>query len=309
MNHYEDFALKFNSILELSDINIDEPMRKHTSFKVGGPADILVTPKTFEQLIDSLKLCVDNKVPYFIVGNGSNLLVRDGGIRGVVIKLSKLNTIKIFNNKLVAQSGALLVDVCNIALGENMTGLEFACGIPGTVGGALAMNAGAYNGEMKNVVESATVIDKQGNIKTLSNASLELGYRTSAILKYEFIVLEVFFSLEDGNHEKIKNRMHDLTIRRTERQPLEYPSAGSTFKRPEGHFAAKLIDDTGLRGLCVGDAEVSIKHTGFIINKGNAEANDILKLISLVQEKVKNKFDIELSTEVIILGEESINEN
>ena len=308
MNHYEDFASKFNSILDSIDIKIDELMKNHTSFKVGGPADVLVTPETFEQLVDSVKLCIKNNVPYFIVGNGTNLLIKDGGIRGVVIKLTKLNKIRLDGSKIIAQSGTLLVDVCYKALNENMTGLEFACGIPGTVGGALAMNAGAYNGEIKNVVESAIVIDKKGNLKTLTNAGLELFYRTSAILKYQYIVLEVVFKLETGEYEKIRDRMHDLTIRRTERQPLEFPSAGSTFKRPEGHYAAKLIDDTGLRGLCVGDAEVSSKHTGFIINKGNAQAKDILDLISLVQKNVKNKFNVELTTEVIILGEDNTDE-
>lgn len=304
MNHYNDFATKFNSILDSIDIKMDELMKNHTSFKVGGPADILVTPGTFEQLVDCVKLCINSNVPYFIVGNGTNLLIKDGGIRGVVIKLSKLNKIRVLDNKIIAQSGVLLVDVCNKALHGSMTGLEFACGIPGTVGGAIAMNAGAYNGEISSVIESATVIDKQGNLKTLTNQELELGYRTSAILKYNYIVLEVVFLLITGEYEAIKHRMQELTKKRTEKQPLEWPSAGSTFKRPVGHFAAKLIDDTGLRGLCVGGAQVSSKHTGFIINKDNAIAKDILELISLVQKNVKNKFDVDLTTEVIILGED-----
>ncbi|AYD39401.1 UDP-N-acetylmuramate dehydrogenase [Clostridium fermenticellae] len=304
MDEFRDISRNLYSILEREDIKIDEPMKNHTSFKVGGPVDVLVTPVSFEQVISVVKLCNLSNIPYYIIGNGSNLLVKDGGIRGIVIKLCKLNKISVLENKVTVQGGATLKDVCKVALDNSLTGLEFACGIPGSVGGAVTMNAGAYNGEISQVVESAKVIDKEGNVKLLDKKNLALGYRMSSILKYGYTVLEVTFSLEKGDYNHIKNRIDELNTRRSDKQPLEYPSAGSTFKRPEGHFAAKLIEDTGLKGLSVGDAEVSKKHSGFVINKGNATAKDILDLIRLIQQKVKEKFDVDLYTEVRIIGEE-----
>lgn len=304
MNKFKDFSKELIKVLDPKDIEIDEPMKNHTSFKVGGPADILVTPESFGQVIDVIKLCKENNVPYYIIGNGSNLLVRDGGIRGVVIKLCKLNKIKVEDNKITAESGVTLKEVSDIALENSLTGFEFACGIPGSIGGAVTMNAGAYNGEIVNVIESAKIIDADGTVRDLDKKALELGYRMSSILKNGYTVLQVTFNLEKGDSHKIKTRIEDLNKRRNEKQPLEYASAGSTFKRPEGYFAAKLIEDSGLKGANVGDAEVSKKHSGFIINKGNANAKDILNLIAIVQRKVKDNFNIELFTEVRIIGEE-----
>lgn len=304
MNIFKDFSIKLTRVLDPKDILIDEPMKKHTSFKVGGPVDILVTPENSQQVLDVIKLCKDDNVPYYIIGNGSNLLVRDGGIRGVVIKLSKLDKITVNREIINSESGVELKKVSDIALDNSLTGFEFACGIPGSVGGAVAMNAGAYNGEISQVIESAKVIDNNGNVKILNKDELELGYRMSSILKYGYTVLEVTFKLEVGQYDKIKNRIEELNNRRSDKQPLEYPSAGSTFKRPEGYFAAKLIEDAGLKGMNVGDAEVSTKHSGFIINKGNATAADILNLIKIVQGKVKDSFNVELCTEVRIIGEE-----
>ncbi|MBC8063081.1 MAG: UDP-N-acetylmuramate dehydrogenase [Clostridiaceae bacterium] len=304
MNHYSNFQFELNNLVGQENVMIDEPMKKHTSFKVGGIVDALVTPESYEQVKAIIKICKEKSVPFYVIGNGSNLLVKDGGIRGLVIKLTKLNTISVHENKIVAGGGAELIDVSQIALKASLTGAEFACGIPGSVGGALTMNAGAYNGEMSQIVESAIVVDREGNVKTLDLCQLELGYRFSTVMKNLYTVLEVTFKLQLGEYDKIKDRMDDLTRRRTEKQPLEYASAGSTFKRPIGTFAPKLIEETGLKGIYVKDAEVSTKHSGFIINKGNADAKDIIELIKIVQKSVKEKFDIELDTEVIIIGED-----
>ncbi len=304
MNKFKNFSAKLTGILDPKDIEIDEPMKNHTSFKVGGPVDILVTPENFKQVVDVIGFCKEAEVPYYIIGNGSNLLVKDGGIRGVVIKLCKLNEIKIEDDRIIAESGATLKDLSSIAMENSLTGFEFACGIPGSIGGAVTMNAGAYNGEIVNIIESAKIVDTDGTIRNLDKEELDLGYRMSSILKYGYTVLEVTLKLEKGDSDKIKTRIEDLNRRRSEKQPLEYASAGSTFKRPEGYFAAKLIEDSGLKGVSVGDAEVSQKHSGFIVNKGNATAKDVLDLISIVQKKVKDNFNIDLLTEVRILGEE-----
>jgi len=304
MNKFKEFSKKLTNIVDSKDIQIDEPMKNHTSFKVGGPVDILVNPENYKQVVDIINLCKEDNVPYYIIGNGTNLLIKDGGIRGVVIKLCKLNEITLEQDRLIAKSGALLKDVSDIALKQGLTGFEFACGIPGSIGGAVAMNAGAYNGEISNVIENAKVIDNDGKIRVLNKDELELGYRMSSILKHGYTVIEVTFKLQKGEQEKIKGRIEDLSKRRSDRQPLEYPSAGSTFKRPEGYFAAKLIEDSGLKGVKVGGAEVSQKHSGFIINKGDATAKDILDLIKLVQNTVKDKFNVDLFTEVRIIGED-----
>lgn len=305
MEQGKEINNKLRSILNEQDMKNNVLMKNYTSFKVGGPADIFVTPKTYEKVKEVINICKLNNVPYFILGNGSNVIVRDGGIRGVVINLGKLNKIEIEGNRIIAQSGALLSKVSNLALKSSLTGLEFASGIPGSIGGAVTMNAGAYNGEISNVIESVLVIDNNGEIRSLSKEKMELSYRMSAILKYKYVVLEAILKLKEGEYSTIKNRMNDLMRRRREKQPVEYPSAGSTFKRPEGHFAAKLIEDTGLKGTNVGDAEVSVKHSGFIINKGNATAKEILELIEIVKNKVQQKFDVELNTEVRIIGEEN----
>lgn len=304
MNKFRDFSTDLIKILDEKDIKIDEPMSNNTSFKVGGPADILITPESADQVLDAIKLCKEKNIPYYIMGNGSNLLVKDGGIRGVVIKLTKLKSIKVQGDRIIACSGASLKDVSQKALNSNLTGFEFACGIPGSVGGAVTMNAGAYNGEISNVIESVIVIDNHIKKRILNLEQLELDYRMSSILKYGYTVLQVTFKFQKGDHSKINDRIENLNRRRREKQPLEYPSAGSTFKRPQGHFAAKLIEDSGLKGTSVGGAQVSEKHSGFIINKGNATAEDILNLIKVVQNTVKQKFDVDLYTEVRIMGED-----
>ncbi|WP_027625202.1 UDP-N-acetylmuramate dehydrogenase [Clostridium lundense] len=304
MNQYKDFAMELVKWLGEENVKIDEPMKKHTSFKVGGPVDVLVTPETYDQVKETIELAKKNNIPYFVIGNGSNLLVKDGGVRGIIIKLCKLDKVTVEGENIIAQGGVLLSKISSLAAKHSLTGLEFASGIPGSVGGALTMNAGAYNGEVSQVIESSLVIDKQGNFIRLSKEDLELGYRMSSILKHSYTVLEAVFKLKKGDSEKIYARIDDLGRRRREKQPLEYPSAGSTFKRPEGYFAAKLIEDSGLKGIHVGDAEVSQKHSGFIINKGNATAKDILDLIEVVQRTVKEKFDVDLHTEVMIIGQD-----
>lgn len=297
-------AEKIKAIVGEDNVFLNEPMCNHISFKVGGPADILVMPRNYSDVQELIKICNKTEIPYYIMGNGSNLLVKDGGIRGVVIKLSPLNIIEVTDNKIVAQSGALLSDVSEAALNNSLTGFEFACGIPGCVGGAVAMNAGAYIGEIKDVIESTLVVDKEGNIKRLAAEELELSYRNSIILKEGYVVLEATFKLDFGNYDAIKAKIDDLQSRRREKQPLEYPSAGSTFKRPVGYYAGKLIEDSNLKGVSIGGAQVSTKHSGFIINKGNATAKDILDLIKHVQDTVYEKFAVELHTEVRIVGED-----
>ncbi|MBZ9609229.1 UDP-N-acetylmuramate dehydrogenase [Clostridium estertheticum] len=304
MKKYEELIKQIDKVTRGSNIKIDEPMKNHTSFKVGGPADILVTPEDVMEAQSIIKICKDNNVNYYLIGNGSNLLVRDGGIRGVVIKLCKFNKIEVKGNKVIAQSGASLYDVTMVALGEGLKGMEFANGIPGSIGGAAAMNAGAYNGEMSMVMESILALDNNGELLTLTKSEMELSYRSSAILKHGYTVISVTLSLKEGDKEIIKARMDDLAKKRSDKQPLEYPSAGSTFKRPEGHYASVLIQDCDLKGTCVGDAQVSEKHSGFIINKKDASAKDILDLIKLVQHVVYEKFGVKLTTEVKIWGED-----
>ena len=300
MNQYMEFYKLLGEFYNEEDITVDSPMSEHIYFRVGGPADILVTPVNEEQVVNTLKLCREYNVPYFILGNGSNILVKDGGISGVVIKFNKLNKITTEGNCVTAQSGALLKDVSKAALENNLRGFEFACGIPGSIGGAVFMNAGAYDGEMAHVIKSA--IDENCNIKNLTKEELELGYRSSIVMKKGYVVIEATVELESGEYASIKDKIDDLTNRRESKQPLEYPSAGSTFKRPEGYFAGKLIQDSGLKGFSIGGAAVSEKHSGFVINKGGATAKDVLDVIAHVQKTVKENFDVELHTEVRIIG-------
>lgn len=302
MNQYMEFYKLLGEFYNEEDITVDSPMSEHIYFRVGGPADILVTPVNEEQVVNTLKLCREYNVPYFILGNGSNILVKDGGISGVVIKFNKLNKITTEGNCVTAQSGALLKDVSKAALENNLRGFEFACGIPGSIGGAVFMNAGAYDGEMAHVIKSARVIDENCNIKNLTKEDLELGYRSSIVMKKGYVVIEATVELESGEYASIKDKIDDLTNRRESKQPLEYPSAGSTFKRPEGYFAGKLIQDSGLKGFSIGGAAVSEKHSGFVINKGGATAKDVLDVIAHVQKTVKENFDVELHTEVRIIG-------
>jgi UDP-N-acetylmuramate dehydrogenase len=291
-------------VLDEDQIKPEEPMKNHVTFRVGGSADFFVTPKNYEELSWVLKCCAKYEMPCYIMGNGSNLLVSDQGYRGVVIQLFRqLNDIQCEGNVIKAQAGALLSAVANRALEEKLTGFEFAAGIPGTLGGACVMNAGAYGGEMKDVLKSVTVLTREGERITLQKNELELGYRTSIIAKKDYIVLEAEIELKAGDAEEIKAVMDDLKERRTTKQPLEYPSAGSTFKRPEGYFAGKLIQESGLQGFQVGGAQVSEKHCGFVINKDQATAADIAELIRQVQDRVEEKFGVRLETEVKRLGE------
>lgn len=295
---------RLNAIVGEENIKIDEPMKNHTSFRVGGPADIFVSPENEFQVRDILELCHKSGCPVFVMGNGTNLVVRDKGIRGVVLKIyDNFNKVTVDGNIITADAGALLAVISKRALKESLKGFEFACGIPGTAGGAVAMNAGAYNGEIKDVIYSADLIDDRFNIITLGKEDLDLGYRKSIVSEKGFIVVRVRFALKDGNYDEIKDRMDTLTTRRREKQPLNMPSAGSTFKRPIGGFAPKLIEDTGLKGRSVGGASVSTMHSGFIVNNGNATAQDILDLIEVVKQEVYNKFNIMLEPEVKIVGE------
>ena len=293
-----------NRFVPQDKIKTQELMSRHTTFKVGGPADCLVSPSDAEQLAGVLKYLNKVEIPYFVIGNGSNLLVSDAGYRGVIIKVGEeMSRVTVEGNRIHAGSGASLAMVARAALDAGLTGLEFAAGIPGTVGGALIMNAGAYDGEMKMVVEEVTVVDAEGTLLTIDNATMEFGYRTSALKNQKFVATGCTFLLEKGDPEQIKAKMDDFGQRRREKQPLEFPSAGSTFKRPEGHFAGKLIQDAGLAGFTVGGAQVSEKHCGFVINTGDATAKDIRILIGFVQDKVKETFGVDLEPEVILLGE------
>ncbi len=304
MSRFDNILVRLQEIVKNENIKIEAKMKNYTSFKVGGPADILLTPTSNGEVADIIKLCKSEGIPFYIIGNGSNIVVKDGGIRGVVIKLSKLDKITVLENKIIAESGATLGKTSFAARRASLTGLEFACGIPGSVGGALTMNAGAYDGEMSFIVESAIVLDNDGNILRLNKEQLQLEYRNSIVLKKNYVALEVTFALKQGDYEKINNRMEELTKRRRDKQPLEYPSAGSTFKRPEGYYAGKLIQDCELKGVRVGGAQVSIKHSGFIINENDATAQDVLDLIKLVQKTVKEKFNVELHPEIRIIGED-----
>lgn len=298
----QEIKKMFCELLGRDHVLTDEPMKQHTTFKIGGPADYFLVPETGEEVGEIIKICRKTDTPYFILGNGSNLLVGDGGYRGAVIQVYRnMSAVTVEGTTITAQAGALLSAVAAAAKNASLTGFEFAGGIPGTVGGAAVMNAGAYGGEMKDVLVEVTVMDAEGKIFAISAEKLELGYRTSVIKKAGYIVLEAKIRLKEGDQEAIRERMKELTIQRTTKQPLEYPSAGSTFKRPEGYFAGKLIDDAGLRGYKVGGAMVSEKHCGFVINYDNATATDVINLMKDVQAKVKEKFDVQLEPEVRII--------
>ena len=301
----QNFYDKLNNVIAKDSILIDELMSRHTTFRVGGPADFFVTPKAKEEVRDVIRICKEAGMPYYIIGNGSNLLVSDAGYRGVIVQIYKeMNEVKVEGDLVKAQAGALLSGIAAKALGAELSGFEFASGIPGTIGGACVMNAGAYGGEMKDVLESVTVLTGEGKIIELGRNELELGYRTSVIAKKGYIVLGAVLKLERGDGEKIKTYMDELKEKRVTKQPLEYPSAGSTFKRPEGYFAGKLIEDAGLRGFQVGGAQVSEKHCGFVINRDYATAADIMELMRQVQIRVKENSGVDLEPEVKRLGDE-----
>ena len=278
-------------------------MKHHTTFRVGGPAEYYLRPKK-EQVAEVLRLCLTYQKEYLIIGNGSNLLVSDKGISGVVIEIGKqMDEITVDGTTIYAQAGAMLSKTAHAALEAGLTGMEFAAGIPGTIGGAVVMNAGAYGGEMRDIIETVTVLDETGVQHVLSVEELELGYRTSCILKKHYIVTQAVLKLAAGEEQAIRARMKELATQRAEKQPLEYPSAGSTFKRPEGYFAGKLIMDAGLRGYRVGGAQVSQKHCGFVINTGDATAQDIRMLIADVSAAVDRQFQVKLEPEIKMLGE------
>ncbi len=294
-----------SNIVGRENVFIDEPMWKHTSFKVGGNADLMVLPQNTDQLIDIVRICMEREYPFLVMGNGTNLIVKDKGIRGIVIKTYEgLQNYKVYDDFIEAESGILLSKLANIALENSLTGLEFASGIPGTLGGAVTMNAGAYYGEMKDVVVWTKYLDRQGLVKELEGEQHQFGYRTSFIQTNGGIVLKSRLKLKKGNSSEIKALMDDLDKRRKDKQPLDMPSAGSVFKRPTGYYAGQLIENCGLRGYTIGGAQISTKHCGFIVNKGNATAEDVIALIKLVQEKVKSKFGVELQTEVKVVGED-----
>lgn len=279
-----------------------ESMSRHTTFKIGGNADVLIKVKTEDELKIVLKLVREYGIPYFALGKGSNILVSDKGIEGAVISLEGIADIKIDGDMIVCGAGASLRSLCIAAQKSSLSGLEFAYGIPGTVGGALYMNAGAYGGEMSQVAVSATAIDHDGNIQNFDIAQMNLGYRTSAFKNTDLIITSVTFKLKQGNASEIKSAMDDFFARRRDKQPLEYPSAGSTFKRPEGYFAGALIEKNNLKGVSIGGAQVSQKHAGFVINTGNATCDDVLSLIKKVQHTVKNADGVDLEPEVIFVG-------
>lgn len=304
MNKESIFNL-FKEVIEEGKILIDEPMKKHTSFKIGGPVDILVVPGNTEEILKSIKICKDQNIDYMIIGNGSNLLVKDKGIRGVIIKIAdNFKNIEIDKDKIIVEAGALLSTISKKALKSSLSGFEFAGGIPGTIGGAVTMNAGAYGGEMKDVVEMVKCIDKDGNVINLSNEDMHFAYRKSRVEEEHLIVLEVVLKLKKSSYDEIKIEMDQLNKKRTTKQPINLPSGGSTFKRPTGYYAAKLIEDAGLKGTKYGDAQVSDKHAGFIVNLGGATSHDVLSLVSLVKNTVVDKFGVELETEVKIIGED-----
>ena len=300
----KDFYNALKDVLTEDKVLADEPMKNHTTFRVGGAADYYTVPESKEEVRDIIRLCRQWDVPFYIIGNGSNLLVSDKGYRGVMIQIYRdMSEITVEGHTVRAQAGALLSSIAARALSAGLTGFEFAAGIPGTLGGACVMNAGAYGGEMKDVLRYVTVLTEDGAFLTLHRDELELGYRTSVIARKGYIALEAEIELKEGSKDEIKARMDELKEKRVTKQPLEYPSAGSTFKRPEGYFAGKLIEDAGLRGFRVGGAQVSEKHCGFVINRGSATAADIMALITEVADRVERQTGVRMEPEVKRLGE------
>jgi UDP-N-acetylmuramate dehydrogenase len=293
------------SELPQSEVRFDEPMRRHTSFCIGGPADALVLPASVEELRRTIVLAREESIPLTITGNGSNLLVRDGGIRGIVVKLaSSFDRITVLGSSMTTQAGALLANVSRRAADHNLTGLEFAIGIPGTIGGAVMMNAGAYGGEMKEIVTHCSVLEEDGTLRVLYPEAMKFGYRKSALQGTRTLVVEVAMALRPGNPTEIRTRMADFTHQRESKQPLSFPSAGSVFKRPPGHYVGPMVEELGLKGYRIGDAQVSEKHAGFIVNCGCATARDVLSLIRHVQSSVQARYGVSLETEVRVIGEE-----
>ena len=299
----DEIVTRLINITGKDNVRINEPMKNHTTFKIGGPAQYYVTPESVTQIQEVVSLCRDMNIPLHVIGNGSNILVGDDGVDGVVLALfNTFSDYEIKDNVITAQAGMSLIKLAVIALREGLTGLEFASGIPGSVGGAVYMNAGAYDGQMKDVVTSVTVLDEAGNIRILGRDELDMGYRTSAVAKNNMIVLQVVIELKYGDKEQIKDRMNQLSELRKQKQPLEYPSAGSTFKRPEGYFAGKLIADAGLKGYSIGGAAVSEKHAGFVVNMGGATAKDVVELTDYIKKRIIEQFGVTLELEIKKIG-------
>ena len=295
---------RFCGIVGENKVLEQEPMARHTTFRIGGPADYFVELGSIEQIRAAIQVCREENLPWFVLGRGSNLLVSDRGYRGVILSIYKdFQKTEIQGETVTVQAGVLLTTLSGKVLDASLTGLEFASGIPGTIGGAVVMNAGAYGGEMKDIVRKVTVLDQDGEVRTLTCGEMQFGYRTSLAKKKGYIVLGAELTLKQGEKEKIREEMQTLKAKRIEKQPLEFPSAGSTFKRPEGYFAGKLIMDAGLRGAAVGGAQVSEKHCGFVVNTGNATAADVHELMRQVQGKVQEQFGVHLEPEVRFLGE------
>lgn len=292
--------------LRQTEICFDEPMSRHTSFRIGGPADALLLPRTLADLQECVRLARELALPLTVVGNGSNLLVRDGGIRGLVLKIAEnLAAIERDGTRLRAEAGAPLIAVSRFAADHALTGLEFACGIPGTLGGGVIMNAGAYGGELKDVVTQVRAVDEAGDLRVLSAAEMGFGYRTSVLQRRNWIVFDTTMELRPGDPEAIRAKMADLTYQRETKQPLSLPSAGSVFKRPPGGYVGPMVEQLGLKGYRIGDAQVSEKHAGFIVNVGEARAADVLALIDYVRQRVHERFGVWLETEVRVIGEEA----
>lgn len=299
---YKEFVQQLTSFMNQEDIKTEEPMKKHTTFRVGGPAKFFLNIRSEEILRKVLALVRENSLPYFVLGNGSNLLVSDEGYDGIILYLGdEFSQIEIKEKEITAGAAAYLGKVAKSAMEAGLSGMEFAAGIPGSLGGGVVMNAGAYGGELSQVVTSVRAMNTKGDIVILKKNDLMLGYRTSIFKQQPFIILGVTMELQNGKKEEIKDKIMRYNQARKEKQPLEYPSAGSTFKRPEGYFAGELIMNAGLRGYQIGGAQVSEKHCGFVINKGGATAADVKQLIAHVQDSVKNQFGVDLEPEVIII--------
>lgn len=294
----------FEAAFPNSRFYFDEPLSRYTYTKTGGKADVLIFPKTVEEVKAIIAFAKEKDCPWLVLGNASNLIVRDGGIRGIVMMLNDMNEIDVKGTTVYAQAGASLIETTHHALDANLSGMEFACGIPGSIGGAVYMNAGAYGGEIKDVLTSADILFEDGRVETMSNEALDFAYRHSIIQGQKAVILSARFDLEEGDHDVIEEKMNELMDLRRSKQPLEYPSCGSVFKRPEGHYTGPLIIEAGLQGLQWGGAQVSEKHAGFIVNIDHATATDYIELIHHIQTVVKDKFDVTLETEVRIIGEE-----
>lgn len=299
----EDILQDLKSLIPEDIIKVNEPLKRYTYTETGGNADFYLSPTKNEDVQAIVRYAKEKDIPVTYLGNGSNIIIREGGIRGIVISLLSLNHINVSDDAIIAGSGSAIIDVSRAARDDVLTGLEFACGIPGSVGGAVYMNAGAYGGEIKDCIDYALCVNEEGDLIQFTNKELELDYRNSIVQKQHLVVLEAAFTLEPGKLDEIQAKMDDLTERRESKQPLEYPSCGSVFQRPPGHFAGKLIQDSDLQGYRVGGVEVSKKHAGFMVNVDNGTATDYEDLIHHVQKVVKEKFDVELHREVRIIGE------